>query len=82
MSGLRVVLEVCDQILQHLAPRPLLHPGEVWRGVGGPLGVDHLGEEPLPEHGALAERGLLPQVRLVRADLVPCHHRYLEKGQK
>lgn len=31
----------------------------------------------LPEHGALLEHRLLPQIRLVCADLVACHHRDL-----
>lgn len=55
----------------HLGPGPLLHPGELGRRVRGPLAVDDLGEQPLPEHGALVEDALLPQVGLVGAHLVP-----------
>ena len=42
LSCLGVVLEVCDEVLEHLAPRPLLHPRKVGRSVRGTLRVHHL----------------------------------------
>ena len=69
-----MILQIGHQILEHLTPGPLLHPGEVGGGVGGPLRVHDLGQKPLPEHGALVKGGLLPEVRLVRTHFVPGHH--------
>ena len=81
LAGLGVVLEVGHQVLQHLTPSPLLHPGELGRGVAGSLAVDDLGEEPVPEHRTLREDGLLPEVGLVGAHLVPGHHADLVPGR-
>ena len=81
LAGLCVVLEVGHQVLQHLTPGPLLHPGELGRGVAGSLTVDDLGEEPVSEHWALREDRLLPEVRLVGAHLVPGHHADLVPGR-
>ena len=45
LSCLCVVLEVCDEVLEHLAPRPLLHTRKVGRSVRGPLRIHHLVKE-------------------------------------
>ena len=42
LAGLRVILKVGHEVLEHLAPRPLLHAGKVGRSVGRPLRVHHL----------------------------------------
>jgi hypothetical protein len=60
LSSLCVVLQVGDDVLEHLRPRPFLHPGELGRRVTGPFPVDDLGEEPLPKHRSLVENTLLP----------------------
>ena len=51
LSCLGVVLEVCDEVLEHLAPRPLLHPRKVGRSVRGTLRVHHLLTEKIGRNG-------------------------------
>ena len=51
LSCLGVVLEVCDEVLEHLAPRPLLHPRKVGRSVRRPLRVHHLFKEKRGRNG-------------------------------
>jgi len=72
-----VVLQVGDDVLEHLAASSLLHPRELGRRVGGAFAVDDFGEQPLAEHGPLVEDALLPEVGLVGAHLVPRHHGHL-----
>ena len=79
LAGLSMVLHVRHNILQHLTAGPLLHAGELWRRVAGPLAVDDFCEQPFPEHGALLERGLLPEVGLVGTDLIPRDDRHLAR---
>ena len=79
LPGLGVVLHVGHNILQHLTAGPLLHTGELRRRVAGALAVHDLGADPLPEHGALLEGRLLPEVGLVGAHLVPGDHRHLRR---
>ena len=74
LTRLRVVLQVRHQVLQHLRPRPLLHPSKLWSRVAASLPVDDLGENPVSKHRTFREDGLLPEVGFVGAHLVPGDH--------
>ena len=53
LSRLRVVLQVGDKVLKHLAPGPLLHPRELRGRVARSLTVDYLRQDPIPKHWTL-----------------------------
>ena len=53
LTSLRVVLEVSNEVLEHLAPGPLLHPRKLRGGVAGSLAVDDFGQDPITKHRTL-----------------------------
>ncbi len=72
-----VIRQIGHEIFEHLTSSSFLHSGEFRRRIRSPLGVHDLGEDPLPEHGALRKHRLLPQVGLVSAYFIPSDHRDL-----
>ena len=81
LSSLRMVLKVRHQVLKHLRPRPLLHPGKLWSGVTASLPVDNLGKNPVSKHRTFCEDGLFPKVGFVGAHFVSGHHTCLVPGR-